>query len=274
MLNPVVSAEALTVSPRMPSLFVSHGAPDLPLQDCPARDFLQQLGIQLPNPKGILVISPHWMTSVPTVSTALRQRSAHDYGGFSRALRNLHYTPPSDLAIAQQVMSLLQVEELAVAEDPSHNLDHGAWVPLLLMYPKAEIPVTQLSLPAHWTAEQLLKLGQALAPLRGQGILILASGSATHNLWAFGGQGVDATPPEWVAQFEDWLVRVVERGDRAQLLAYETAPGFRENHPTPEHLLPLFVALGAGPSARPGKCLHRSYTYGIFSMAAFRFGSV
>jgi len=244
------------------------------MQDCPARDFLKQLGIQLPRPKSILVISPHWMTSVPTVSTAVQQHSAHDYGGFPGALRNLHYVPPSDLAIAQQVMALLQAQGLAVAEDPSHSLDHGAWVPLLLMYPEARIPITQLSLPAHWTAEQLFELGQTLAPLRQQGVLILASGSATHNLWAFGGQAVDSTPPEWVTQFEDWLVQAVESGDRAQLLAYETAPGFRDNHPTPEHLLPLFIAIGAGLSAQPGRCLHRSYTYGIFSMAAFEFGSV
>lgn len=256
----------------MPSLFVSHGAPDLPLQDCPARNFLQQLGRQLPVPQSILVLSPHWMTSVPTVSTALDQRAAHDYGGFPKTLRNLRYQPTAALVLAQQVMDLLQGQNLPVAADPSHSLDHGAWVPLLLMYPEARIPVTQLSLPAHWTAEQLLQLGQVLAPLRDQGVLILASGSATHNLWAFAGQAVEAGPPDWVMQFEDWLVQAVEAGARTGLLGYEQAPRFRENHPTPEHLLPLFVALGAGDPSQPGHCLHRSYTYGIFSMAAFGFG--
>ncbi len=269
---PVVPPERWDISPHIPSLFVSHGAPNLPLQDCPAQQFLIQLGKRSPQPSSILVISPHWMTSLPTVGIAAQQRAAHDYGGFSQALRNLRYAPPAAPAIAQQVMDLLKAQGLPAAADPSHCLDHGAWVPLLLMYPEAQIPVTQLSLPAHWTAAQLLQLGQALAPLREQGVLILASGSATHNLWALGGQAVDAAPPNWVQQFEDWLVTAVESGDLTQLLAYEQAPRFRDNHPTPEHFLPLFVAIGASAPSQLSHCLHRSYTYGIFSMAAFEFG--
>ena len=270
--QPLLYKEALARHQPLPSLFVSHGAPDLPLQDCPARAFLVQLGIQLPKPQAILVISPHWMTTVPTLGLASQQDAAHDYGGFPRILRNLRYEPPGAMSVVEQVKDLLKIQGLPVAEDPSHRLDHGAWVPLLLMYPQAEIPVTQLSFPAHWTGEQLLGLGRALAPLREQGVLILASGSATHNLWAFGGQKIDAAPPPWVKAFDDWLVTAVEAAEPSQLLAYSQAPEFRKNHPTPEHFLPLLIALGAGGQASLGKTLHRSYTYGIFSMAAFSFG--
>ena len=255
----------------LPSLFVSHGAPDLPLHDSPARQFLSQLGQQIPEPTGILVISPHWMTSVPTLATAPQMQAVHDFGGFSKALYRLQYNAPGlTEALQQSIKAQLESAQLPIAVDPKRGLDHGAWVPLLLMYPAADIPVAQLSLPAHWTPKQLMKLGSALSELREKGLLILASGSATHNLWAFGGRAINSPAPDWVRGFENWLIQAVEKGDLEQLLLYSQAPYARENHPTPEHFLPLFVALGAG-DAHSGKLLHRSYTYGIFSMAAFSF---
>lgn len=261
----------MTTATSTPSLFISHGAPDLPLSDCPARDFLSQLGQQLPKPAAILAISPHWMTSVPTLSTAPQMRAIHDFGGFSPALYQLqHNAPGLSSGLHQAISAQLKAAQLPVATDPSRGLDHGAWVPLLLMYPDAQIPVAQLSLPAHWQPEQLIGLGKALAALRAEGVLILASGSATHNLRAFGGRTLNSAAPDWVQGFEQWLIETVAQGDIEQLLSYSQAPYARENHPTPEHLLPLFVALGASGN-HPGKLLHRSYTYGIFSMAAFSF---
>ena len=255
----------------MPSLFVSHGAPDLPLSDCPAREFLSRLGKQLPQPKAILAISPHWMTSVPTLSAAPQMRAIHDFGGFSQALSRLRYDAPGlSTALHQRVTAELKSVKLPTAIDPIRGLDHGAWVPLSLMYPDAQIPVAQLSLPAHWNPEQLLALGEAMAPLRAEGILILASGSATHNLRQFGNHALNASPSDWVKAFEQWLVDAVEQGDIERLLQFSQAPYAKENHPTPEHLLPLFIAIGAGNS-NPGKLMHRSYTYGIFSMATFGF---
>ena len=257
----------------MASLFISHGAPDLPLSDCPAREFLSQLGQQLSQPKAILVVSPHWMTSIPTLSTASQMRAVHDFGGFSKALSQLRYDAPGlPTDLHQTIASRLKDAQLPFAVDPDRGLDHGAWVPLLLMYPNAQIPVAQLSLPAHWQPSQLLTLGKALASLRNDGVLILASGSATHNLRAFGGRSLDSPTPDWVQIFEQWLVAAVEQGDTDRLLNYSQAPCAKENHPSPEHLLPLFVAVGAG-NGSPGKLLHRSYTYGIFSMAAFSFGA-
>ena len=139
------------------------------------------------------------------------------------------------------------------------------------MYPDAQIPVGQLSLPAHWQPTQLLDFGKAIAPLKAKGVLILASGSATHNLWAFGGRTLDAPAPDWVKVFEQWLISTVEEGDTERLRQFDQVPYAKENHPTPEHLLPLFVAIGAGGTTA-GRLLHRSYTYGIFSMASFGFG--
>lgn len=257
----------------IPSLFISHGAPDPPLSNCPARDFLSQLGQQFPQPQAILVISPHWMTSVPTLSTASHMRAIHDFGGFPKALYQLRYDAPGlSFALHQATANQLKLAQMPMATDPDRGLDHGAWVPLLLAYPDARIPVAQLSLPAHWTPVQLLALGKAIAPLKKEGVLILASGSATHNLWAFGGRPLNAQPPEWVQQFEQWLINTVEQNDIERLLAYQRAPYAKKNHPTPEHLLPLFIALGAGEQTSSGKLLHRSATYGIFSMAAFSFG--
>ncbi|MEM6867505.1 MAG: class III extradiol ring-cleavage dioxygenase [Cyanobacteria bacterium P01_C01_bin.121] len=255
---------------HIPSLFVSHGAPDLPLSECSARDFLSGLADQLPQSRAILVISPHWMTSVPTLRTGAQMRAIHDFGGFSPALSQLRYDAPGfSSSLQQAVLERLEAAQLPLAVDPARGLDHGAWVPLLLMYPQADIPVAQLSLPAHWAPSQLVALGEAISPLRKEGVLILSSGSATHNLWAFGGRALNSPTPDWVAAFEQWLIEAVERGDLEQLMAYSQAPYAKENHPTPEHLLPLFIAMGAG--GRRGELLHRSYTYEIFSMAAFSF---
>jgi len=261
----------MTTATSVPSLFVSHGAPDLPLSECPARDFLSRLGTQFPQPRAILVVSPHWMTSVPTLSTAPQMRAIHDFGGFSQALYQLRYDAPGLSAdLHQRVIAALKTAKLPVAVDPSRGLDHGAWVPLSLMYPDAQVPVAQLSLPAHWSLEKLVVLGEALAPLRTEGVLILASGSATHNLWQFGSRALNSPAPAWVKALEQWLIDAVEQGDIKRLLQLSQAPCVKENHPTPEHLLPLFVAMGASNS-NPGKLMHRSYTYGIFSMAAFGF---
>lgn len=263
----------MTVATSMPSLFISHGAPDLPLSDCPSREFLSQLGQQIPEPSAILVISPHWMTRIPTLSTTPQMRAIHDFGGFSQALYQLQYNAPGlSSSLHQVIAAQLKAAQLPMATDPSRGLDHGAWVPLLLMYPNAQIPVAQLSLPAHWQPKQLIGLGKAIAALRAEGVLILASGSATHNLRAFGGHALDSPAPDWVQGFEQWLIAAVEQGDIGRLLTYSQAPYAKENHPTPEHLSPLFVALGASGN-QPGKLLHRSYTYGIFSMAAFSFAS-
>lgn len=252
---------------RMPVLFVSHGAPDLPIRAGAVQDFLRQVHTQLPRPKAILVISAHWNAPHPTVSAALHPKTIYDFSGFPQALYQLTYPAPGAPELAERVAELLS--EWKVQTHPSRGLDHGAWTPLLLMYPEAQIPVTQLSIHYHESPAYHYKLGQALQPLRDEGVLILASGAATHNLWAIADPN-STTPPDWVAQFDRWLSQTVTHHDVPDLLNYrQLAPYATDNHPSEEHLLPLFVAAGAGGDGVTQ--LHHGYTYGVLSMAAYRF---
>jgi 4,5-DOPA dioxygenase extradiol len=250
----------------LPVLFVSHGAPTLVMEEIPARDFMAGLASRLPRPSAILSVSAHWLAPVPTVSRAERPETIHDFYGFPDALYRLNYPAPGAPALAGRVVTLLGEAGMAAVADPAHGLDHGAWNPLLLIYPEADIPTAQLSLIAGAGPAAHVALGRALAPLRAEGVLILASGGAVHNLGQF---RVDRRrPAEWATSFEDWLARSVAAGDVAGLTAYRDRPDGRLAHPTDEHLLPLFVALGAA-AGDPGQALHRSFAHGSLSMASF-----
>lgn len=172
----------------MPSLFLSHGAPTLPLTGTPARTFLKQLGGALERPKAVLVASAHWETAQPTVNAVDWNETIHDFYGFPRTLYDLRYTAPGCPPLAGRIADLLKEAGFDCAIDRQRGLDHGAWVPLLLMYPYAEIPVLQLSIQPHLGPEQHLCMGQALASLRRESVLIIGSGSFTHNLFEFRGQ--------------------------------------------------------------------------------------
>jgi 4,5-DOPA dioxygenase extradiol len=252
----------------LPALFISHGAPDLPLHESPTRTFLQSLGQTLGKPSAILVISPHWMTAVPTLSTDEQMHAIYDFGGFPAELYRMTYNPPGAPGLFDSVSQQLATLRLKTAVHPSRGLDHGAWTPLILMYPDSEIPVTQLSLQPHLNPRQQWELGKALAPLRQQNVLILTSGSATHNLWRMGDKSGNE-PPVWVSAFDHWIANAVEQQATTQLLNYRTlAPYAEENHPSEEHIMPLFIAMGAGTR---GKQIHAGYTYGVLSMAAYAF---
>lgn len=252
-----------------PTLFISHGAPDLPLRSSPATSFLQTLGQQLAKPQAVLVISAHWNTEQPTASSALQPETIYDFGGFPSDLYRLSYPSPGAPKLAERVVELLQAVGLESFRS-DRGLDHGAWSPLLLMYPAADIPVTQLSIQPHLSPAHHLTVGRALQSLRQESVLIVASGSATHNLRKFGRYAFDASPTQQVTRFSEWLTRTIQAGDEQALLNYRRlAPDAGYNHPTGEHLLPLFVALGAGSGK--GIELHSSYTYGVLSMAAYAF---
>jgi 4,5-DOPA dioxygenase extradiol len=254
---------------QLPSVFVSHGAPDLPLRSSPARDFLQQLGHQIEPPKAILVISAHWGTQPPTVSIAPNPRTIHDFSGFPAELYQMNYPVPGAPDLAHQVVELLTKIGCEISSD--RGLDHGAWVPLMLGYPEANIPVTQLSIQPHLSTHHHFHLGQLLEPLRHEGVLILASGSAAHNLRAMNAN-YRAKPPQPVTEFVDWLTHAIAANGTEALLHYrQLAPYAIHNHPSEEHLLPLFVAMGAGGSHAKGAALHSSFVYGALSMAAYSF---
>ena len=255
-----------------PAVFVSHGAPDLSLNPSPARTFLSQLGNKLGKPKAILMISAHWGTRQPMTSTVERPDTIKDFWGFSAELNSLNYPVLGASKLAEQVVELLRDVGIESKTSKNRGLDHGAWNPLKLMYPDADVPVTQLSIQPHQTPEHHLAIGKSLASLRQEKVLILASGSATHNLREFGKYSLDAPPPNWVHEFSQWLSTALQQGDTEALLNYrQLAPYAKENHPTEEHLLPLFTALGTGNLPANIVELHSSYTYGVLSMASYAF---
>ena len=225
----------------MPSVFLSHGSPTLILENLPARDFLASLGSMLPRPKAIIAVSAHWNTERPAVSTAERPETIHDFYGFPEALYRLTYPAPGAPDLARRVGELIP----GLVIDESQGLDHGAWNPLLLVYPEADIPVAQLSVQLAAGPAHHLELGRKLAPLREEGVLILASGGAVHNLRQF--QIDNQKPADWAIAFDDWLSDRIAAGDAEALVDYKTLrPEARLVHPREEHFLPLFVALGAG----------------------------
>jgi len=256
----------------LPSLFLSHGAPTLPLTDTPARDFLSGLGGRLPRPRAILVISAHWETESPAVSAVERNDTIHDFYGFPRPLYEISYPAPGAPPLALQVAELLREAGLGCGIDKVRGLDHGAWVPLLLMYPQADIPVLQLSIQPHLGPAHHLRLGRALERLRGEGVLIIGSGSMTHDLSEFRGRALDAPVPDWVSRFADWFGEKLDAAATDDLVDYRRqAPYAVKNHPTDEHLLPLFAALGAAGTAWRAARLHASATFGVIRMDVFAF---
>ena len=256
----------------MPSLFLSHGAPTLPLTDTQARAFLSQLGNTLERPKAILVVSAHWETAVPTVNAVDSNETIHDFGGFPRALYDLRYPAPGAPALAGRIAELLQSCGFVCNIDKRRGLDHGAWIPLLLMYPKADIPVLQLSVQPHLGPEHHLRVGRALAQLRNEGVLIIGSGSFTHDLSEFRGHGPNDPAPNWVNNFADWFDAALTKGETDALIDYRRrAPFATKNHPTEEHLLPLYAALGAAGGQARVERLHASSTYSVLRMDVYAF---
>ena len=229
---------------RLPSLFVSHGAPTFALEPGLAGPRLTALGRALPRAQAVLVVSPHWMTPTPRVGTSMQPTTIHDFGGFAPALYELSYPARGHAALAQSGIELLNAAGWAAQADERRGLDHGAWVPLMHLFPAADVPVFQVSMPSRLDAERAWAFGQALAPLADEGVLIIGSGSLTHNLHEFrAGQGDDEA---YVAAFAAWVREAVERGDGARLRrTLGDAPDARSAHPTTEHFAPLFVTLGA-----------------------------
>jgi 4,5-DOPA dioxygenase extradiol len=257
---------------KTPVLFVSHGAPTLPVEPGETGASWRQLGARLPRPSAILVISAHWETPVPTVSRTVQPETIHDFSGFPEELYDLKYPAPGAPEMAQAAALALQQAGIQVELDDTRGLDHGAWVPLSLMYPQADIPVAQLSLQPDKDPAWHIALGRALRPLREQGVLIVGSGSITHNLRAVFKHPPGAPAPAWVTEFCDWMAERIKAGDLAALSAYRTlAPHAVQNHPTDEHLLPLFVALGAADKIAGAQRLNHVMTYGLLAMDVWLF---
>lgn len=254
-------------------LFLSHGAPTLPFEEVAARHFLEGLAATMSRPRAILMVSAHWETRVPAVNAVERNRTIHDFRGFPAELHELEYPAPGDPDLAERVVDLLAEAGLPAVLDHERGLDHGAWVPLMLAWPDADVPVVQLSVQSHLGPGHHFEMGRALAPLPQEGVLIVGSGSFTHDLSSWRGQA-DMAEPEWVTSFADWFAAALVDGRTCDLLSYRSlAPHAARNHPTEEHLLPLFVALGAAGPNPVARHLHSSHTYGVLRMDAFAFSN-
>jgi 4,5-DOPA dioxygenase extradiol len=256
---------------RLPSLFVSHGAPTLVFDlESPSYNALADLAEKLPaEPRGIVVVSAHWRTEAPRLTSAAEPETLHDFHGFPPGCYDLFYVVEGAPELAARTRGLLAEAGLAAELDGERGLDHGAWVPLMLAFPAGDVPVCELSLPATDDPAASLALGRALAPLRDDGILIVGSGGSVHNLehWRPGGDGA----ADWARAFDDRLAEAVHAGDEAALLSLPASPEGRRAHPGVEHYLPLLVAFGAAGAGARGHDIFRGFIDGDLGMSLFGF---
>ncbi len=270
----------MTVTPNPPLqsvLFVSHGSPMFALEHGTTAPALQAWAAGLATqPRGIVIMSPHWMARTPMVMTTVLPATWHDFGGFDPALQQIQYPAPGDPALAQQVQTLLHAAGIAAQGDAQRPLDHGAWVPLMHLFPKANVPVVQLALPTDYTPQLLVAMGAALASLRAQGVLIIGSGSLTHNLHEFmqDRPALHDAPAAYVGEFARWIENAVTHNDKDALMNYrQHAPHAVQAHPTDEHFATIYFALGAalwGTGHPPtAHYISREVMYRYLAMDAF-----
>ena len=239
-----MTENAQTSLDRMPALYIGHGAPPL-LDDALWSGQLAAWSAALPRPKAVLIVSAHWESAPVMLSaTAPGTQLVYDFGGFAQRYYEMTYATPDASALAARVAAMMPDTE-PVHQHASRGLDRGAWVPLTIMYPEADIPVIQMSLPTQ-DPYRLMALGARLAPLRDEGVLVIGSGFLTHGLPFLTEFRIDAAAPGWSSDFDLWAAEALARGDVDELASYRTkAPGMPYAHPTAEHYTPLFITLGA-----------------------------
>ncbi len=229
-----------------PALYIGHGAPML-LDDPIWSGELSQWSQSMAKPTAILIVSAHWESAPLTLGTTTQGTPLiYDFGGFDPKYYNLQYAAPGAPELAARIKALINEP---ITDQPNRGLDHGAYVPLLKMYPDADVPVLQMSIPT-FDPERLFALGQKLAPLREEGVMIIGSGFLTHGLPFLRDWSINATPPGWSAEFDLWAKDVLDRGAIDELMDYKAqAPGMPYAHPTVEHFAPIFITLGAATKA-------------------------
>jgi 4,5-DOPA dioxygenase extradiol len=255
---------------RLPSVFISHGSPMHALQPGPAGEAWQALGGRLPRPRAILIASAHWETNVPMLTGNARPETIHDFYNFPEPLYRLRYPAPGAPELAQRAQALLRNAGYTAAIDGCRGLDHGAWTPLLYAYPEHDVPVVQLSVQPALGPRHHLNLGMALRPLAEENVLVIGSGHLTHNLrdWARG-QG---RPEPYAREFQAWVFERLKEQDLEALLDYRSrAPHGVRAHPTDEHFLPLFVALGAAQESAKPERIYDAIDSGVLAMDAYVF---
>ncbi len=259
---------------RFPSLFISHGSPLIAVQDGPAHRFLRRLAARLPRPKAIVVISAHHYTDRPMVTAVAKPETIHDFGGFPQALFDMQYPAPGAPELAQDIVGRLVRAGFDPSPDDIRGIDHGVWIPLKLAWPEADVPVVSMSICMQQSPQWHFQVGRAIAGLAEEGVLIVGSGSFTHNLREIVRDGSVPTDraPEWVKRFAEWAADKVVAGDWEAVMNYPAHADGLRNHPSPDHILPLFTAMGAGGEGALAVSLHHSYTFQTLAMDAFAFG--
>lgn len=257
------------VAAALPVVFVSHGAPTLALDAQSGVDF-RRLADAMPRPRAILAISAHWLDAPPALGTRTTRELYYDFSGFPDELYRVRYEAPAAAALADDLLRRLPT----LARNDERPWDHGVWVPLVHMYPAHDVPVLQVSMPWRWTPRQMFDFGRQLAPLRREGVLVLASGGAVHNLARLDWNGGDKPTP-WAQNFEGWVKERLRAGDVDGLLDYRSkAPDLKLAHPTDDHFVPLLVAAGAGTNGDSSATTFpiEGWELGSLSRLAVRFG--
>jgi 4,5-DOPA dioxygenase extradiol len=257
---------------RLPTLFLSHGSPMHAVEPGAAGRSWAAIARELPRPRAVLIASAHWETSVPLLTGNPAPQTIHDFGGFPDELFQLQYAAPGDPALAGEAVALLKDAGVTAGIDGCRGRDHGAWVPLRWMYPEADVPVVQLSIQPELGAAHHLRVGRALAPLADDSVLIIGSGHTTHNLRDWMSNPRRQEPLRYVQAFSEWLHDRLIAHDVDSLVAWrEQAPEAARAHPSDEHFLPLFVALGAAAGdAKVGRFVE-GFEAGALAMDSYRF---
>lgn len=256
-------------------LFVPHGAPTFALNPGAAGAAMSDMAQKLSPPRAIVVVSPHWETRIPTVSVSTQLETIHDFYGFPQELYKIQYPATGCPEVAKEVAAALRIAGFDVADDSQHGLDHGAWQPLRQMFPDADVPIVPLSMQTHAGPVHAFKLGRALAPLTEKNIWVIASGNITHNLrdWQLAASTGGQTPA-YVHRFADWVQDKLSSHDTTALLNYRqhSADG-RQAHPSEDHLLPLFVAIGAAGEGASPQAFYRGVNDYVIAMDGYAFAS-
>lgn len=264
-------ASAFESGSPQPLVFISHGSPMVGVEKDAYTKALRRMGEDLPLPRAIVVVSAHWESPAPIrVTGSERPKLVYDFSGFPEELYQLRYPSPGNPDLGREIVDLVSQAGFEAKLDPNRGLDHGAWVPMIHAYPDAKVPLLEMTLPIPRSAPELLKLGQALAPLRRQGILLVGSGGVVHNLGRLHWDDKDAPVDPWARRFDDWIRARLEKKEVEQIRDYATAaPESKVAVPTSEHFDPLFFVLGASSEADRVVDVYEGFQYGNLSMRTF-----
>lgn len=271
---PITSAAAWADAPstmnaakpsKLPALFVSHGAPTLAIEQSATTSALARMGQNLPKPRAIVIMSAHWQSAKLEISSNPQPKTWHDFSGFVPELYELQYPAKGQPALAETLAQQLTARGITCRVNPLRASDHGVWAPLLHLYPQADIPIVQISLPQHYDSAACYQVGAQLAPLLHEQVLLIGSGSITHNLQAMRWQAdsIDNAAKD----FKVWLLQKL-KNDIPGALDWQQYPNYQIIHPSDEHLLPLFFALGAGQRV---SVVHQSMAHHSLGMDVYRF---